>query len=129
MFLDFLLHIWNLHQVMNILKKRWSPSVVCFGYYRLQNMCLIKCVKSLVSEHLPTVNMLTSLKNCNRAVPSYCFMNLEKVEWENIRLSVSEIGGVFFNVLTADDKYSLHNMNNLSKQTELQLSKKQKLFS
>ena len=84
-------------------------------------MCLIKCVKSLVSEHLPTVNMLTSLKNCNRAVPSYCFMNLEKVEWENIRLSV--------NVLTVDDKYSLHNMNNLSKQTELQLSKKQKLFS
>ena len=73
--------------------------------------------------------MLTSLKNCNRAVPSYYFMNLEKVEWENIRLSVSEIGGVFVNVLTADDKYSLHNMNNLSKQTELQLSKKQKLFS
>ena len=56
-------------------------------------------------------------------------MNLEKVEWENIRLSVSEIGGVFVNVLTVDDRYSLHNMNNLSKQTELQLSKKQKLFS
>ena len=79
-------------------------------------MCLIKCLKSLVPEHVPTVNMLTSLKkNCNRAVSSYFFMNLEKVESENIRLSVSEIVGVFVDVLTADNKYSLHNMNNLSK--------------
>ena len=78
-------------------------------------MCLIKCLKSLVPEHVPTVNMLTSLKNCNRAVSSYFFMNLEKVESENIRLSVSEIVGVFVDVLIADNKYSLHNMNNLSK--------------
>ena len=67
-------------------------------------MWLAKCVKSPVSEHLATVNMLNSLKNCTRALRSYCFITFAKIEWQNARLVVSEILGVFANTLTANDK-------------------------
>ena len=70
-------------------------------------MRLVKCLKSLVLQHRARVNMLKSLKNCTAALPSYCLITLTKTELENIRLSKSEILGVFVNTMTADDKYSL----------------------
>ena len=54
---------------------------------------------------------------------------MAKIESENIRLSVSEILGVFVNTLTADDKYFLRNRKNLPQPIQQQLSKKQKFFS
>ena len=72
-------------------------------------MLLVKCVKSLVSEHLATVNMLKSMKNCTTTLPSDCFITLPKIESENVCLSVSEILGVFVNTLSADNMYSLRN--------------------
>ena len=51
-------------------------------------------------------------------------MTFAKIELQNNRFSVPEILGVFFNTLTADDKYSLCNRKNLPHSTELQLSKK-----
>ena len=47
---------------------------------------------------------------------------------ENVRLSVSEILGVFAITLTNDDKYSLRNRENLPEPIQLQLSKKNKFF-
>ena len=41
---------------------------------------------------------------------------------------VSEILGLFINTLTANDKYSLRNRENLPPRIHLQLSKKQKCF-
>ena len=73
--------------------------------------------------------MLNSLKNWTTALPSYCLITLAKLELENIRLSVSEILGVFVNTLTADDKYFLRNRKNLPQPIELPLSKIQKSFS
>ena len=67
-------------------------------------MWLVKCLKSLVSEHLVTVNMLNSLKNCITGIPSYCFITLIKIELENVRLSLSEMLGVFVNRLSGNDK-------------------------
>ena len=55
-------------------------------------------------------------------------MILAKIDLENIRLSVSEILGVFVNTLTADDNYSLNNRKNLPQPIQLQLSKKPKIF-
>ena len=63
---------------------------------------LVKCVKSLVSEHLAGIKMLHSLRTCTTALPSYCFSTLAKIEFENVRLNVSEILGVFVNTLLAD---------------------------
>ena len=42
---------------------------------------------------------------------------------------ISEILGLLVNTLTADDKYSLRNSENLSQQIQMHLSKKQKTFS
>ena len=42
---------------------------------------------------------------------------------------ISEILGLFVNTLTAHDKYSLQNKENLPRQSQMQLSKKQKTFS
>ena len=91
-------------------------------------MWLVKCLKNLASEHLGTVNMLNSLKTCTTALPLYFFIILAKIELANIRLSVSEILGVFVNTLTADDNYSLNNRKNLPQPIQLQLSKKPKIF-
>ena len=47
-----------------------------------------------------------------------------KIELENVRLSVSEIVGVFVNTFTAVDNWSFCNGGNLPEPTQLQLSKK-----
>ena len=44
-------------------------------------------------------------------------------------LVISKILGQFVNRLTADDKYSLLNRDNLTQPIQMQLSKKQKTFS
>ena len=72
--------------------------------------------------------MLNSLKTCTTALPSYSFITLAKIELEIIRLTVSEMLGVFVNTLTADDKYSLRNRKNLPQPIQLQLSRKRKFF-
>ena len=65
-------------------------------------MWLFKCLKRLVSEHQVTDSMINSLKKRTEAFPTYCFITLTKIVFENIRCSVSEIVGVFVNTLTAD---------------------------
>ena len=92
-------------------------------------MWVVKYLRSLVSEHLMTVNILNSLKNCTTSLPSYCFITLAKIELENIRLSVTGIIGVFVNTSTAKDKYSLGNRKNSLQPIQLILFQKQKYFS
>ena len=91
-------------------------------------MWLVKCVKNIVSKHLVTLNTLNSLKNCTTVLPSNSFITLAKVELENVRLSVSEILGVFATTMTPDDKYSLRNRKNIPHSVQVQLSKKQDKF-
>ena len=92
-------------------------------------MWLVKCLKSLVSEHLATVNMLNSLETCTTAIPSYCFITLVKIRLDNVHLSISEILGVLVNTLTADNKYSLRNREEIPEPIQLQLFNKQNNFS
>ena len=42
---------------------------------------------------------------------------------------ISESLGLLLNILTADDKYCLHKNENLPQPIQMQLSKKQKVFS
>ena len=51
------------------------------------------------------------------------------LEFQNVCLSTSEFLLVLFNTLTADEKYSLYNKKNLLQPIQLQLSKKQKICS
>ena len=43
-------------------------------------------------------------------------------------LVISEILGLFFKAMTANDKYSLRNSKNLPKPIQMQLSRKLKIF-
>ena len=72
--------------------------------------------------------MLNSLKICTRAIPSYFFIILSKIELEVVCLSISEMLAFLVDTSTADDKYSLRNRKNSSQPIEMQLSKKQKQF-
>ena len=65
-------------------------------------MWLVKCVKSLVSEDRATENILNSLENYKTALPSFFFFTFTKTDLDNVRLSVSEILGVFVNTLPAN---------------------------
>ena len=73
-----------------ILKKKDDPHRLCIFEMRdCEKMWLVKCLKSLLSEHLPTVNMLNSLKTCTAAaVRSYCFITLAKIEFDNATMPV-----------------------------------------
>ena len=111
------------------LKNRRPSEVMHFLKIKTGKDCLVKCLKSLVLVHLATVNMLSSLKTCTTALWSYCFTTSAKIELEKFRLTGSEILGVFVNTVTADDKYSLQNRENLLQAIQLQVSKKKKMFS
>ena len=50
-FRTFLQNFWNLHQIYNILKKRWVSYLIYFWYCRLRKTWLIKCLKRSNSEH------------------------------------------------------------------------------
>ena len=52
-----------------------------------------------------------------------------KFSWIKSVLVICIILGLFVNTLTADDKYSLLTMDNLTQQIQMQLSKKQKALS
>ena len=52
-----------------------------------------------------------------------------QLSWKKSLLVICKIVGLFFNTLTAGDKYSLFNKGNLTQLIQIQLSKKQKTFS
>ena len=61
-----LLRFLNLHQILNIWRKKMSLIVCVFKYfwnYWLQKMWLLKCIKDPVSENPLAVNVLTSPRN------------------------------------------------------------------
>ena len=63
----FLIFFWisGIYIKFGILwKKNWASEVICFRNYRLQKAVLLKCIKSLGSEHLWTFNMLKCPKDC-----------------------------------------------------------------
>ena len=47
--------------------------------------------------------MLKGLKKYTKALPSYCFITLAKIQLEKVGVSVSEILGVFLDTMTTDE--------------------------
>ena len=56
-------HFWNLNQICNILKKRWASYLMFLKNFGLRQTFLDKFLKSPVSEHRSTVNMLNGRKH------------------------------------------------------------------
>ena len=63
-FSNFFFYFWILHKIWNSFKEKMTSEVICFWYYRLQKAGLLKCWRSLVSQHIWTVKMLKYPKHC-----------------------------------------------------------------
>ena len=100
-------------------KKRWPSQLLYSWNYRLSITWLDKYLKSPVSEHRFSVNMLKDPKGCWNLHGGTLKIPL-LVILENLRC---------VNKLTADDEYSLRKSKNLPQPLQLQLSKKPKVFS
>ena len=67
---------------------------------------------------------------CTTAPLQYLLINMKEVELEKVSplLVICKFLRLFVNFMTADDKYSLLNRDNLIQHIQMQLSKKQKNF-
>ena len=101
-----------------ILKKRSASSVMHFQNYRLRNKWLVKCFKSPVLEQPSTVNMIKCPKHCWN-LHGGCFIILfHQSERTSVRKSLPFLmTSILFIIGTISDA------------TQMQLSKKQKIFS
>ena len=112
-----LLNIDNLTQPIQMQLTKKKETLV--QYYVLRKAWLCKCLKVLFSEDLLTSNMLNGAKHClnlhsstfNIFTDQYSI--LTTFSWEKYFLVISKILGQFDRTLTADDKYSLVNRDNL----------------
>ena len=66
-------------------KKRWRSDVICFWSFILQKPKLPKCLKSHVSEHLWTVNILKGPKYCLNPHGSIFFIFFDHSERKSAR--------------------------------------------
>ena len=65
--------------------KRIASDYICFCNYRLEKAGLLKCPKSLVSEHLWRVNMLEGPKHCINLQLSIFFIFFDHSETKSLQ--------------------------------------------
>ena len=79
-----------------------------FRNYGLQNTCLDKCLKSPVSEHSSTVNMLQGPQHTTFIISLW-----GKWSMKVFLLVISKFLGLLLHKFSVDDKYSLCNSQNI----------------
>ena len=125
-FLNFSMHFWNLHQILNILKEKILVRANVF--VKLQT------VKNLVwtlpkkccfrtrfdSQHMKVSQILEK----SRTERFYrVFLSCSRIFiWKMSPLVLEEILGVFVDTFIADDKYLVQDYENLQLAIEMQLS-------
>ena len=96
-------------------------------------MWFFKCLKSLTSEQLSVINLLTGRKHCLNlhGTTIILFFNWiwDKLSWKKSALVRSKILGLFVNTLTVEYTYCRRNMQTFTQQVQTLLSLKQKTFS
>ena len=133
-FCNFLFHLWYLHEILNIFKEKLI--VIGNVFPKLQT------VKSLVrpfskkpcfrtpfdSQHVKASNVLA--KSAWECFYHFFSSFSRKSIWKISPLVLGEILGLFFNTLTAYDKYPVQDCENLPLPVQIQLSEKSKgIFS
>ena len=113
-------------------RKRRVFQVKYFRNYWLQKMWLLMCLKSLTSEQLSVINLLTGSKHCLNLHGTTIILFFpwiwDKLSWKRSALVRSKILGLFVNTLTAEFKYSRRNMQTLTQEVQTPLSLKKKDF-
>ena len=131
--LYFLFHFWNLHQILNILKK----SVIAIANVFLKSQTLKNVVRPLSKKR--------SFRTCLDSQHEKVSQILAKSQWERFchvfssfkgkliwkiaPLLLGEILEVFVNTLIADNEYPVHDCENLPLPMQMQWCEKQKYFS
>ena len=133
LFLDFLLHFWNVHEIQKILKKRMS-----FLAYLYAKLLFPKEVATETSRRsyfrTPFGNQRVSgfqtpLKVARHHYYPFSPWISGKLGWKKTALLWSKILRLFVNTLNADAKYSCRNTQNFLQQLQTLLSQKRKTFS
>ena len=127
LFLNFLLHFWNLHQTLNILKNKMTFIAYVFSKLRTVKDAVRQMSKKnhfrtlLSSQHAKVCQTLlkSAQQHFYQIFQSFC----QKFSWKMFLLVISEILGLLVNTLTVDNKYSLSNSENLPQPIQMQLSK------
>ena len=89
-FVNFLFRFWNLHQNLNILKKKMIVIAIVFPKLQTGKTCLGHSLRSAISEHLLTINILKGRKHfwnlCNSTF-IIVFITLGETDSEHVSLS------------------------------------------
>ena len=114
-------------------KKRWASQAITFWNYRLEKVGFLKCLKSLLSEDLWTVNMLKVPKDClnlHGSIFVIFFDNFEKNQLEKFCfLSIWILETVCKHTQTWWQVFCLVKSKCLTQSIQMQLSQNQKVFS
>ena len=133
LFLNCLLHFWNLHQILNILRKEMM--VIANVFPKLQTVKIFVrplCEKLCFGTRFDSQHIKMSQKLPKS--PWDNFFHVFSSFWEKLISQMSprlfpEILGVFPNILTADGKLSVQDQENLPLPMQMLLSEKRKNFS
>ena len=132
-FLIFLFCFWNLHQILNVLKKKII--VIANVFHKLQT------VKNLVRPFSKKRRYRTRFDNQHVKVSQilvkspweyfyHVFSSFSgKLIWKMSPLVLREILGVFVHTLTDHTKYPVQDCENIPLSIQMQLSEKPKTFS
>ena len=132
LFLDFLFHFWNVHEIQNILKKRMSVLALIFP-----KLLFWKEVATGTSRRsgfrTPFGNQRvngfqTPLKVARHHYYPFCPWISCKLGWKKTALLWWKILRLSSNTLTDDDKNSCRNVQNFLQQLQTLLSEKRKTF-
>ena len=132
-FLDFLFHLWNLHQILNIFKKKMIVIANVFPKLKTVETWLDHSLKSAVSQHPLAINMLNGRKplwNLHQSTFFRIFWSLIlKMTWKISPFLNFEMLGVFVNTLTDDENYPFRDYWDLQFRIQMGWSSKPKIFS
>ena len=126
LFLNFLLHFWNLHQILNILKKKMIfIANVCPILQTVKNFVTPLCKKRRFGTRFDSQHVKVSriLAKSPREHFYHVFSSFwGKLIWKMSPLVLGEILGVFVNTLTPKGKYPVQDSENFPLLIQMQLS-------
>ena len=127
-----MVHFWNLHQILNILKKNMLFIATLFR----KLLTVRDLVTTLTKKHRSRTpfdsqhikgskgRVKSAWKNFYHIFSSLC----EKLIWKICPLVISEFLGVCGETLTAKQKYPVWDFENLTSPIQMELSKKRNIF-
>ena len=125
LFLNFLFHLWNLHQILNIFEKK----IIVIGNVLAKLQTFKDLVKKLSWKPRFRISFDSQHGNGYQAHEKSTWEHLYHIFWslwEKMICKVSplfifEILGVFVNTLTTDDKYPVRNCESFQFPIQMQL--------